>query len=135
MGTFRAMNEEWRFKAHELIKNICQKTAEISGAEINLEIDVGYPFVVNNVELTDKAKRKAVEYAGEENVEETEMRMGAEDFAFYSHLIPACFFRLGVGNFKNNITSGVHTPTFNIDENAIENGMGIMAWLAVSVSV
>ncbi len=133
MGTFRAMNEEWRFKAHDLIKNICKKTGEISGVEIDVEIDVGYPFVINNVELTEMAKRKAVEFAGEENVGETEMRMGAEDFAFYSHLIPACFFRLGVGNTKKNITSGVHTPTFNIDENAIENGMGIMAWLAVSL--
>jgi len=133
MGTFRAMNEEWRFKAHTLIKNICQKTAEISGAEIDVEIDIGYPFVINNIELTEKARRKAAQYAGEENVEETEMRMGAEDFAFYSHIIPACFFRLGVGNIKKNITSGVHTPTFNIDEKAIENGMGIMAWLAVSL--
>jgi hippurate hydrolase len=133
MGTFRAMNEEWRFKAHGIIKTICQKTAEISGAGIDVEIDVGYPFVINNIQLTEKAKRKAIEFAGDENVEETEMRMGAEDFAFYSHIIPACFFRLGVGNKKNNITSGVHTPTFNIDENAIENGMGIMAWLAVSL--
>ena len=80
------------------------------------------------------AKRKAAEYAGRENVEETEMRMGAEDFAFYSHKIPACFFRLGTGNKKKNIISGVHTPTFNIDENAIETGMGIMAWLAISAS-
>jgi len=133
MGTFRAMNEEWRFKAHDLIKNICKKTGEISGVDIDVEIDVGYPFVINNVELTEKVKRKSGEFAGQENVEETEMRMGAEDFAFYSHLIPACFFRLGVGNTKNNITSGVHTPTFNIDESAIENGMGIMAWLAVSL--
>jgi hippurate hydrolase len=134
MGTFRAMDEEWRFKAHDLIKNICKKTAEISGVQIDVEIDVGYPFVVNNVALTAMARRKTEEFFGDENVEETEMRMGAEDFAFYSHLIPACFFRLGVGNIKNNITSGVHTPTFNIDEKAIENGMGIMAWLAVSTS-
>lgn len=133
MGTFRAMNEEWRFKAHELIKNICKKTGEISGVDIDVEIDVGYPFVINNQELTHEVKRRAVEFAGQENVEETEMRMGAEDFAFYSHLIPACFFRLGVGNAKNNITSGVHTPTFDIDESAIEKGMGIMAWLAVSL--
>ena len=133
MGTFRAMNEEWRFKAHELIKNICIETGKISGADIDIKIDVGYPFVLNNTELTEMAKRKAQEFAGANNVEETEMRMGAEDFAFYSHIIPACFFRLGVGNIKNNITSGVHTPTFNIDENSIENGMGIMAWLAVSV--
>jgi hippurate hydrolase len=133
MGTFRAMNEEWRFRAHEIIKNICKATAEISGVEIEVKIDMGYPFVINNRELTDKAKRKAAELLGEENVEETEMRMGAEDFAFYSHLVPACFFRLGVANTKKGITSGVHTSTFDIDENAIKTGMGIMAWLAVSL--
>jgi hippurate hydrolase len=134
IGTFRAMNEEWRFKAHTIIKNICKSTAEISGAEIDIHIDVGYPFVMNNEQLTASAKRKAIEFAGSENVEETEMRMGAEDFAFYSHIIPACFFRLGVANKEKNITSGVHTPTFNIDEAAIENGIGIMAWLAASAS-
>jgi amidohydrolase len=134
MGTFRAMNERWRFKGHDLIKQIAKSTAEISGAEIDVLIDVGYPFVINNEELTAMAKRRATEFAGNENVEETEMRMGAEDFAFYSHLVPACFFRLGVANEQKNITSGVHTPTFNIDENAIENGIGIMAWLAVSAS-
>lgn len=131
MGTFRAMNEEWRFKAHDLIKNICRKTGEISGAQIDVEIDVGYPFVVNDINLTERAKQKAGELIGDSKIEETEMRMGAEDFAFYSHLIPACFFRLGVANIEKNITSGVHTPTFNIDENAIETGMSIMAWLAI----
>jgi hippurate hydrolase len=133
MGTFRAMNEEWRFKAHELIKNICKRTGEISGLEIEVKIDVGYPFVINNVDLTDRAKQKAIEFEGEENVEETEMRMGAEDFAFYSHLLPACFFRLGVANMKKGISAGVHTPVFDIDENAIKTGMGIMAWLAASL--
>ena len=133
MGTFRAMNEEWRFRAHDLIKNICIETGKISGADIDVKIDVGYPFVLNNIELTETAKQKAGDFIGTEKVEETEMRMGAEDFAFYSHIIPACFFRLGVGNIKKNITSGVHTPTFNIDESAIENGVGIMAWLGVSM--
>ena len=132
MGTFRAMNEEWRFKAHEIIKNICKHTGEITGTEIDTLIDVGYPCVVNDIPLTGKAKTQAGEYIGEENVEETEKRMGAEDFAFYSHKIPACFFRLGVGNEEKNIASGVHTPTFNVDEAAIKNGVGMMAWLAVS---
>ena len=134
VGTFRAMNEQWRFKAHELIKGICKNTAAMGGAEIDVHIDVGYPFVTNNEELTVTAKRKAEEFAGEGNVEETEIRMGAEDFAFYSHKIPACFFRLGVGNKEKNITSGVHTPYFNVDERAIEIGVGIMAWLAVSAT-
>ena len=135
IGTFRAMNEEWRFKAHDLIRKICKNTAEMGGAEMDVHIDVGYPFVINDEKLTDMAKRKAIEFAGNENVEETEMRMGAEDFAFYSHRIPACFFRLGVGNIEKKIISGVHTPTFNIDEAAIENGIGIMACLAASASI
>ncbi len=135
IGTFRAMNEEWRFKAHDLIRNICNHTSQMTGTDINLLIDVGYPFVMNNEQLTLIARQKAIEFAGKENVEETEMRMGAEDFAFYSHKIPACFFRLGVGNKEKNITAGVHTPLFNIDEAAISNGIGIMAWLGASVTI
>ena len=133
-GTFRAMNETWRFAAHDWIRRICKSTADITGATIDVHIDVGYPFLVNNEELTKMAARKASDYMGAGNVEETEMRMGAEDFAFYSHQVPACFFRLGTGNKEKNIVSGVHTPNFNIDETAIETGMGIMAWLAVSAS-
>ncbi|MEO6682808.1 MAG: M20 family metallopeptidase [Ginsengibacter sp.] len=135
MGTFRAMNEEWRLKAHEIIRNICQKTGELTGTNIHVEIDVGYPFVLNNISLSDEAKNLAKEYAGPQNISETEMRMGAEDFAYYSHIIPACFYRLGVGNIEKNITSGVHTPTFDVDEGAIENGMGMMAWLATSIKL
>ena len=131
MGTFRAMNEEWRFKAHELIIKQTKELVAAMGAEAEIKIDVGYPFVLNNEILSDQAKENAMLFAGKENVEETELRMGAEDFAYYSHKIPGCFFRLGAGNIEKNITSNVHTPTFNIDERAIEKGMGMMAWLAI----
>ena len=133
MGTFRAMNEEWRFKAHELIKKQSTELVYAMGGEIDITIDVGYPFVLNNEKLTSTAWLSAEEYAGKENIEQTELRMGAEDFAYYSHQIPACFFRLGVGNIQKQITSGVHTPKFNIDESAIEIGMGVMAWFAASI--
>ena len=135
MGTFRAMNEEWRFKAHDLIKKQSTELVIAMGGEIDITIDVGYPFVLNNQQLTESAKQKAGIFVGVENIEETELRMGAEDFAYYSHKIPACFFRLGVGNISKGITSGVHTPKFNIDERAIETGMGVMAWLAVSADI
>ena len=132
MGTLRAMNEEWRFKAHELIKDQVQSVAKALGAEADVTIDVGYPFVKNDEGLSASARKLAEEYAGAENVSETELRMGAEDFAYYSQKIPACFFRLGVGNKAKGITANVHTPVFNIDENAIEHGIGMMAWLAVN---
>ena len=129
MGTFRAMNEEWRFKAHELIKKQTIELVAAMGAIAEIKIDVGYPFVMNDEDLNAFARKKGEEFVGEENVETTELRMGAEDFAYYSHQIPGCFFRIGAGNKAKGISSGVHTPTFNIDERAIEIGMGMMAFL------
>lgn len=132
-GTFRAMDEEWRFKAHDLIRKMATDLVTSMGGKIDLLIDVGYPSVYNNEALNELAKQKAEIFIGKENVEETEKRMGAEDFGYYSQQIPGCFFRLGVMNKEKGITSGVHTPTFNIDESAIETGIGIMAWLGSSV--
>lgn len=127
MGTFRAMDEGWRFKAHDIIRKLSTGLVHSMGAEIDLHIDVGYPTVYNNEQLNEAAKRIAEQYMGAPNVEETEIRMGAEDFGYYSQQIPGCFFRLGTGNKTKEITAGVHTPHFNIDEDAIEIGMEIMA--------
>lgn len=127
MGTFRAMNEEWRFKAHTLIRRLVEGVTHGMGAEVDLHIDVGYPTVYNNETLDVRARALAVDYMGAGQVEETELRMGAEDFGYYSQKIPGCFYRLGVMNAAAGIVSGVHTPTFNIDERAIETGIGLMA--------
>lgn len=135
MGTFRAMDEEWRFAAHELIKRNATLLVESMGGTLDLHIDVGYPTVYNNEVLNEKAKTKAAELMGAEHVEETELRMGAEDFGYYTQQIPGCFFRLGVMNKQKGISSGVHTSTFNIDEDAIETGMAMMAWLGSSVEL
>jgi amidohydrolase len=132
-GTFRAMDEEWRFKAHSLIRKMATDLVHSMGGEIDLLIDVGYPSVYNNEVLNETTRKKAEEFIGKTNVEETEPRMGAEDFGYYTQLIPGCFYRLGVMNKEKGIVSGVHTPTFNIDESAIEIGMGMMAWLGSSV--
>jgi amidohydrolase len=129
MGTFRAMDEEWRFRAHELIRKQATELVHSMGAEIDLHIDVGYPMVYNNEALDIVARAEAREFMGAERVLETEVRMGAEDFGYYTRQIPGCFYRLGVMNTEKGITAGVHTPRFNIDESAIEIGVGMMAWL------
>ncbi len=133
MGTFRAMDETWRFKAHELMQKLTKDLVQSMGGEANLHIDVGYPCVMNDEKVTAIAMEKAAEYMGADKVSETELRMGAEDFGYYAQQIPACFYRLGTMNKAKGITAGVHTPVFNIDENAIEIGMGMMAWLGSSV--
>ena len=129
MGTFRAMDEGWRAEAHQLIERISHQLVESMGGQLDLYIDKGYPVVYNHTALTENARLFASDYLGAAHVEETEMRMGAEDFGYYSQEIPGCFFRLGVMNKEKGIIHGVHTPQFNIDEDAIAIGMGMMAWL------
>ena len=129
MGTFRAMDEVWRFKAHELMMQQAKGLSLATGAEIDFRVDVGYPTVDNEPVITEAAWKLADTFMGASNVEETEKRMGAEDFGYYSQVIPGCFFRLGVRNESKGIIHNVHTPQFNIEEEAIENGVGMMAWL------
>lgn len=131
-GTFRTMDEEWRFEAHRKMVQIAQNVAEAFGATCQFDITVGYPFLVNDEAVTARCRAAAEQYLGKENVVELPLRMTAEDFAYYTHRIAGCFYRLGTGNIARGITSQVHTPTFDIDEDSLEIGAGLMAWLAVS---
>jgi amidohydrolase len=130
-GTFRTMNEIWRNEAHEKIKEISENIAREMNGKCEVEIRKGYPFLSNDEALTERAINFAKEFLGQENVIDLDLRMTAEDFAFYSQEIPACFYRLGTANFEKGITAGVHTQQFDIDEKALETGMGLMAYLAL----
>lgn len=131
-GTFRTMNEDWRAQAKIKMKTLAERIAKELGGSCNYVIENGYPFLVNEITTTTRAWKAAEDYLGKENVEELPLRMTAEDFAFFSQQIPACFYRLGTANKEKGITSGVHTATFDIDEKALEVGAGLMAWLAVN---
>jgi amidohydrolase len=131
-GTFRAMDETWRAEGLEKMKKLAEGIADAMGGQAIFEVLKGYPFLQNNPELTRKAKAAAIAYMGEENVVDLDLWMAGEDFAFYTHHVDACFYRLGIRNEAKGITSGVHTPTFDIDEDALAIGPGLMAWLAVN---
>lgn len=130
-GTFRTMNEEWRREAHKKIKKLAEGLCESMGGSCDIDIKNGYPYLKNDPELTAVARAAAVNYLGEENVVDLDLWMGAEDFAYYSQEVPACFYRLGTRNEARGIISGVHTPTFDIDEAAVETGIGLMAYVAL----
>lgn len=130
-GTFRTLDEQWRDEAHKRMKKIAETTAKSMGAACDFKIVKGYPVLFNNEALTAKAKAWAIEYLGADKVVDLPIRMTAEDFAYFSQAIPACFYRLGTGNPERGITSPIHTNTFDIDEAALETGSGLMAWLAL----
>lgn len=130
-GTFRAMNEVWRAEGLQKIKKMAESIAEGMGAKCEVEISHGYPYLENNPDVTRRIKKAAEAYVGKENVVDIDITLGSEDFAYYSQVIPASFYRLGTRNDSKGITSYVHTPTFDIDEEALKIGPGLMAWMAI----
>ena len=128
-GTFRALDEQWRSKAHTLIVHHAENLAKSMGGSCDVNIIKGYPYLENNEELSITTKERMIDYLGPENVVDLPQRMSAEDFAFYSQKIPSCFYRLGTGNQAKGITSAVHTTTFDIDEESLKIGAGLLAYL------
>lgn len=129
-GTFRTFDEKWRFQAHKRMIKIAQSICESSGGKCDFDIKVGYPFLVNDSKVTENAKLAARDYLGKENVVNLELRMTSEDFAYFSQQAPSCFYRLGTGN--KNQQWNLHTPTFNIDEQALSISSGLMAYIALN---
>lgn len=128
-GTFRTFNEEWRKEAHEKIRQIAENTAKAMGGSCEVRIAHGYPFVVNDDKLTQRLKRYAKEYLGERHVVDLDMRMTAEDFGYFSQALPSTFYRLGTKTRGKPVTN-LHTSNFDIDEDALYKGMGVMAHIA-----
>ena len=130
-GTFRTLNEEWRNEAHKLMKKMAEGIAESMGGSCDFDIHRGYPFLINEEKLTANARTFAEDYLGVENVIDLDIWMAAEDFAYYSQVTDACFYRLGTGNAAKGTTYSVHTPNFDIDEDALRTSTGLMAYIAL----
>ncbi|MCI4666966.1 MAG: M20 family metallopeptidase [Bacteroidia bacterium] len=130
-GTFRTMNETWRMEAHEKIKSIIQHTTAALGGTAEIDLRKGYPVLFNDEKLTMSSRGYIADYVGEENIVDMDLWMAAEDFAYYTHEVPGCFYRLGTRNEAKGIVHGLHTPLFDIDEDALRTSTGLMAWLAI----
>ena len=131
-GTFRTMEEGWRQRAHGQMSNMARSIAESMGATCEFRIVEGYPALVNDPALTRKSMEYTSRYLGADSVRELDIRMTAEDFAFFARKYPSVLYRLGVRDRKEKTPRELHTPTFNIDEEALKTGMGNMAWIALS---
>jgi amidohydrolase len=130
-GTLRTMNEEWRSEFHRKINSICKHVANSMSGSCEVDIKKGYPFLVNDEQTTSIAQKAAIDFLGKEQVKELDLRMTAEDFAYFSQHASVCFYRLGVGNQEKGIKHSVHHPQFDIDEAALQTGMGLMSYIAL----
>ena len=132
MGTFRALDESFRLESHNHMKRIVDQVAKKYNIKIDLNIKKGYPALNNDIQFTLNQINKAKEFLGEKNVIDLPIRMTAEDFSYFANAVPSCFYRLGTGNKDKGLIHGLHTSKFNIDEDSLKIGMGLMAFLAIS---
>lgn len=130
-GTFRTMNEKWRNEAHKRMKKMAESIAKSMGGACEFNIVRGYPVLHNHPELTARAQKWAIELLGKDRVVDLPLRMTSEDFSYFAQAMPACFYRLGTSNPERGIQSALHTSTFDIDETALETGLGLMSWIAL----
>ncbi|WP_316735140.1 M20 family metallopeptidase [Pedobacter aquatilis] len=130
-GTFRTLDEDWRAEAHKRMKKMAEGIAESMGGSCDFDIHKGYPFLINEEKLTANARSFAEDFLGKENVIDLDIWMAAEDFSFYSQVTDACFYRLGTGNAAKDTMHSVHTPKFDIDEDALKISTGLMAYIAL----
>jgi amidohydrolase len=130
-GTFRTLDEDWRNEAHIRMKKMAEGMAESMGGSCDFDIHRGYPFLINEEKLTANARSFAEDFLGKENVLDLDIWMAAEDFSFYSQVTDACFYRLGTGNAAKDTMHSVHTPKFDIDEDALKISTGLMAYIAL----
>jgi amidohydrolase len=131
-GTFRAMDEQWRTDAHKWIREYVTQTCAAYGAHATVHIPGGYPSLYNDPVLTATATNWAQQFLGHEKVHHLDKRMSSEDFSFYTRHLPGCYFRLGTSKDGTQFTAPVHNAHFDIDEEALTTGMGMLAWCAVS---
>jgi len=131
-GTVRTYDESWRKTIHEKIAFMASSIATAMGGSCETRISHGYPFLENDIDLTSKIREWAVNYLGEKNVVDIDARMTSEDFAYFANEVPSCFYRLGIRNEQKGIVSNLHTSTFDVDEQCLQTGMGLMAWLAIN---
>lgn len=131
-GTFRTFDEEWRKRVYEIINDVSSSAAKKHNCSCDIKITKGYPVLINDKTITEKSKDYAIEFLGIESVKDLNIRTTVEDFARYAEIIPACFYRLGVANTDKGITANLHTSTFNVDEESVNIGTGLMIWIALN---
>ena len=131
-GTFRTLDENWRAEAHQKMITLAKGLVEGMGGSVDFDIQRGYPFLKNNEDLTERLQSEAKEFLGEQNVEPLGIWMAAEDFSYFTQEVPSCFYRLGTRNEAKKTIFSVHHPSFDVDEDALEQGCGLLAYLAIS---
>jgi len=126
-GTVRTLDRAVREKTIAHIRTLAAGIEQVTGTKLDVCFEGGTPSVYNNEGLTELLTSMAIELLGAENVTALPRpSMGSEDFAVYLNHVPGVMFRLGAAG-DNGAWTGLHTPTFDVDERCLAVGAKILA--------
>ncbi|MEA4846714.1 MAG: amidohydrolase [Clostridiaceae bacterium] len=132
-GTVRTLTNELRSRMPQLIENIIKGVCEANEAAYEFAYDPYYPPVINNNEMTILIEKAGKEILGEDNVIVVDKpTMGAEDFSYFQQKVPGVFFIVGTYNKEKGLTSPLHNPKFNVDEDIIPRAAAVLAQSALT---
>ncbi len=130
-ATVRTFDEKTRALLAERIPAVVRGIAETFRATADVRYELGYPPLINNMEMAALVKDVALAVVGPERVMDSEPGMGAEDMSYFLNAAPGAFYRLGVRNEATGKTYGHHHPRFDVDEDALATGVAMHAAVAL----
>lgn len=134
VGTVRCLDQAIRERVLKRVREVAEGVAAALGGRAEVEIEPGYPPLVNDDAMVDRVRANAVRLLGETDVViKATPNMGVEDFSYYLRKVPGAFFALGVRNEARGIVHSVHHELFDVDESAMTVGVAIQVLNALSV--
>lgn len=131
IGTIRTLLPATRALAKDRFFAIAHSTARAMGCEAQIEWHEGYPVTANNPEATRRFFDVATRVLGPDRVERVDQpTMGGEDFSYYGHHVPACFYFLGLRPRNAPTFPTLHQPDFDFNDDALGVGIELMCELA-----
>lgn len=130
-GTLRSFDNEWREFAWSYLEEQTRAYCALHGCEAEITIVKGYPPLVNNASAVGFAQRVAQGVVDSKLIFDFEPKMWAEDFAYYSQVMPACFWILGGRPHDASSMPGLHNARFAPAEEAMITGATMLVESAV----
>lgn len=123
--TLRTHTDDVANHVLDKVKRIINAVAETAGGTAKFTQKKHYPIVVNDEKIAELVRNAAISVVGADKVFPKRRGMGGEDFSYFANEKPSCMYYLGVRNTEKDCVYDVHTPKFNLDEDALDIGVKI----------
>jgi amidohydrolase len=133
-GTIRTFDKRVRQRVFDRLEKIAKGVGGAMGCQVEIQTQRITPALVNEGTITEKVQNIARIVLPESDLDTNGyVTMGAEDMAFMQDKVPGCYFFIGSTDASRHLDYGHHHPKFDFDEQALINGVALMASAAADI--